>query len=450
MDADIQFGDVEEERPRVMRRPDENHHFCVMTCGALRDGDLPIYVDLDTMLEMEAHALSNTGVELGGVLLGGQYIDEQGQAFVVVNDCLRAEHYESTKGSFKFTHDTWSDITRRLEEFPEDVRMVGWYHTHPDWGVFLSGMDLFICENFFNKRLDLALVIDPCRGDRGWFRWVANKRDPQRTGGFHLTASRFREEELGYFAQVLEGSIQMPALRSSSPATSGGYGAPVVNVMNDKNPWPQIAIIGMLAMQTLLIAMLAFGSLNSRGGDERLVALLEKERLKADIAAKQSALDELMVRIDAAPEGFVTKVSEQITELRSKEKALTSASNLQSHEIAKLSDQLKQASEEQVKLGGERDDLKKKNARLDEQLTSLEKTIAATEKGGSSSNVLLKSPWVWATVLLGLTSAIFGFLLLRRREPGIDDVLPESSPYFSPRDKNKNPGDSANDMDGAE
>src|SRR5687768_15044237 len=133
MDSEIEFGDVEEERPRTMRRPDEDRHFSVANCGAPRDSDLRIYVDLDAMVDMENHAQTNTSVELGGVLLGGQYVDSENRPFVIVSDCLRADHFEATKGSFKFTHETWSDIQRRLEEYPEDLRMVGWYHTHPDW-----------------------------------------------------------------------------------------------------------------------------------------------------------------------------------------------------------------------------------------------------------------------------------------------------------------------------
>ena len=75
--------------------------------------------------------------------------------------------------------------------------MVGWYHTHPDWSVFLSGMDMFICDHFFNRPLDVALVIDPCRQDRGFFQWTGDA-DPRvrRTSGFYLIASRFRRFEL--------------------------------------------------------------------------------------------------------------------------------------------------------------------------------------------------------------------------------------------------------------
>src|SRR5687767_8759547 len=155
---------------------------------------------------MEDHAQSDTTVELGGVLLGGHYEDNDGQPFVVVTDSLRAQHYESTKGSFKFTHDTWSQITRERDEFSDDLQMVGWYHTHPDWGVFLSGMDMFICDNFFNKPLDVALVIDPCRDDRGFFQWTGDpSQRKRRLGGFYLIGSRFRAAEIEHDAVQLEG-----------------------------------------------------------------------------------------------------------------------------------------------------------------------------------------------------------------------------------------------------
>src|SRR5205085_1976893 len=182
---EIQFGEVEQAAPARALRPDENRHFAVVAYGEPEPGDLPIYVDLDVFADMEEHAQSDTSVELGGVLLGGTYEDEQSRPFVVITDSLRAQHYESTKGSFKFTHDTWAAITRERDQFPAELKMVGWYHTHPDWGVFLSGMDMFICDNFFNKQLDVAYVIDPCRGDRGMFQWTSDPQHRvQRTGGF--------------------------------------------------------------------------------------------------------------------------------------------------------------------------------------------------------------------------------------------------------------------------
>ena len=197
MDAEISFGDFQQSQPKLGVAPDRNPHFAVAWVGEPTDV-WPIFVDLDVMRELELHAVDNVNVELGGVLLGDQFIDAEGRPFVVVRDSLRAEHYEATRGSFKFTHETWEAITRQREQFPDKFAIVGWYHTHPGWGVFLSDMDMFICEHFFNQSLDVALVIDPVRDDRGWFCWSQETQPASkvRTASFGLFGHRQREHEV--------------------------------------------------------------------------------------------------------------------------------------------------------------------------------------------------------------------------------------------------------------
>ena len=115
MNDEIQFGELETSEPRRARRPDEDRRYVVAQIGQLSAGDLPIFIDLDVHAELEVHAATDTSVELGGVLLGRACHDSDGKRFVVVNDCIRAQHYESTKGSFKFTHETWAAIGRERE-----------------------------------------------------------------------------------------------------------------------------------------------------------------------------------------------------------------------------------------------------------------------------------------------------------------------------------------------
>jgi hypothetical protein len=47
--------------------------------------------------------------------------------------------------------------------------LVGWYHSHPNFGVFLSDHDQFIQKNFFKENGKITIVIDPIRGKKGWF-----------------------------------------------------------------------------------------------------------------------------------------------------------------------------------------------------------------------------------------------------------------------------------------
>lgn len=260
MSSEIQFGEVEQNEPQRAVRPDKDAHFSIASVGEVDPNELPIFVDLDVQRDMEAHAHTNTRVELGGVMLGKQCIDADGNPFVVVTDSLRARHYEATRGSFKFTHETWSQITDERNRFHPELEMVGWYHTHPGWTVFLSPMDLFICNNFFNRPLDVALVIDPCNDDRGWFQWDSNHQT-HRTAGFFLTSNRFREHELNHFAKLYNHEPTM----NSDPRYSGFHGATGVGtstnqqtVMDNRRPWFDLMMLAMLLTQLVFIGVMLF------------------------------------------------------------------------------------------------------------------------------------------------------------------------------------------------
>lgn len=327
MSADIEFGEVEQPRPKRGIRPDAHPHYAVAACGEVGPNDLPIFVDLDAMIDMEDHALSDDTVELGGVMLGGQYEDDQGRAFVVVTDCLRAKHYESTRGSFKFTHDTWSEITRQRDEYPEDTVMVGWYHTHPDWGVFLSGMDLFICNNFFNKPLDLALVIDPCRDDRGWFQWLPAGGQPQRTGGFYVMSSRFREQEVQFAAETWkEGEVMFSETRRRSAASTSvpAGGSTIVQLSDRENTWTPVILAASLILQTAVLAPLLWKMAQPTGEAEALAKEVktltdavkqQHERLDLDsqrqrLAVEEQTVDAVIQSLKLGPEHLTKRLNE--------------------------------------------------------------------------------------------------------------------------------------------
>ena len=67
----------------------------------------------------------------------------------------------------------WSVAADQLwQRYPdESAIMVGWYHTHPGFGIFLSGMDQFIHQNFFTQKWHIALVLDPIAKSGGFFCW---------------------------------------------------------------------------------------------------------------------------------------------------------------------------------------------------------------------------------------------------------------------------------------
>ncbi len=126
------------------------------------------------------HARENNQREVGGILLGDVRQDPRGQMFVVITHALQAESAAESRGHLTFTHKTWLKIHQMHEAQYPDKTIVGWYHTHPGWTIFLSEWDLFIHRNFFKEPWQIALVLDPSADRAGFFVWNGDQvLDPQ-------------------------------------------------------------------------------------------------------------------------------------------------------------------------------------------------------------------------------------------------------------------------------
>jgi proteasome lid subunit RPN8/RPN11 len=257
-----------------------------------------IFVQHAVWRELIDHATSDVRVELGGLLVGRRGPDALGRPCVWVRDALRARHYYATRGSFTFTHDTWADLSSQRAALPRDTVVLGWYHTHPDWGVFLSGMDRFICENFFADAMDVALVIDPIRHRAGWFQW--QKLQPrlalQELDRFWLTDHRLHQ------ARLLNASADLFGEEWNMP--DGSSGRPmVISVPSSDDRWHRYAMLAMLAGQCLLILLLAFRLLlpateASTDRDDLRPAL-------AAVEAREATVDQLLVKIGEGSDAAV-------------------------------------------------------------------------------------------------------------------------------------------------
>jgi len=165
---------------------------------------------------IKTHAQSDTSIELCGVLAGSVYRDEDGP-FLVVERAIAGVATRRTGSQVTFTHETWDRIHQQMEEQCPDLRIVGWYHTHPGFGIFLSEMDQFIQDNFFDLPHQVAFVYDPVSERRGLFVWK---------GG---TSSRLRRYWLGGELVYDEegGPASEPGARSlRTTSTAGRLGGP--------------------------------------------------------------------------------------------------------------------------------------------------------------------------------------------------------------------------------
>lgn len=113
--------------------------------------------------ELIAHAKESLDAEVCGVLVGQLCEDDEG-SFVEVSAVIRGAQASGGSTHVTFTQATWTTIHETMDQKYPKLRIVGWYHTHPGFGVEFSEMDLFIQRNFFSGPGQIALVTDPLSG----------------------------------------------------------------------------------------------------------------------------------------------------------------------------------------------------------------------------------------------------------------------------------------------
>ena len=111
-----------------------------------------------------AHAGEQLENEVGGFLIG--FLTEDG---LKVTHALPAREAVGSAAQLTFPPEAWTSVYAVIEERNQGERLVGWYHSHPGHGVFLSAYDEFIHTQFFPEEGQVAVVIDPQTGDEGVF-----------------------------------------------------------------------------------------------------------------------------------------------------------------------------------------------------------------------------------------------------------------------------------------
>ena len=129
-----------------------------------------LVVDSEVVRQIRQHARSSGKTEICGVLIG-QDRDHR----IEVAACIEGQNADEAGAHVTFTQDTWEHIYAVKDKKYPDERIVGWYHSHPGFGIFLSDHDTFIHRNFFSSPGQVAWVFDPQSDEEGCFGWVGDR-----------------------------------------------------------------------------------------------------------------------------------------------------------------------------------------------------------------------------------------------------------------------------------
>jgi len=120
--------------------------------------------------QIDGHSVSDLKREIGGVLLG-EKIEEEQTILVKVLAAIPVVSDDHGPVHFTFTADSWAQLHKdKALRYPE-LDIVGWYHTHPNLGVFYSADDVIVHSAAFVLPWHIGLVVDPVLGEGFFVGW---------------------------------------------------------------------------------------------------------------------------------------------------------------------------------------------------------------------------------------------------------------------------------------
>ncbi|MBU1197633.1 Mov34/MPN/PAD-1 family protein [Candidatus Micrarchaeota archaeon] len=145
--------------------------------------EFDVYMDAKALHAAEKHVrhMAREGKEGMGLLIGNRYSWE-GEEYVCVDEFITAKN-QASSASVQFAREAFPELAKKIKKRFSKKMVVGWIHSHPGYGCFLSSTDIGTQNAYFNESYHVAFVMDP------------TKQENER-----LLNRAFRVNEEGYYA----------------------------------------------------------------------------------------------------------------------------------------------------------------------------------------------------------------------------------------------------------
>ncbi len=137
------------------------------------DYNFPLYIYEDIINEIKFLCKSSE-LEIFGYLIGN-ILKWNGKIYTLIEESLfligaiysDKTHTSQIEGAAGLYQKKFQRIKKKRKN--ENLRIIGWWHSHPNLGCFLSSTDLLTQKYFFPKEYQVALVVDPIRNEFEFF-----------------------------------------------------------------------------------------------------------------------------------------------------------------------------------------------------------------------------------------------------------------------------------------
>ncbi|MFW9825593.1 MAG: Mov34/MPN/PAD-1 family protein [Candidatus Thorarchaeota archaeon] len=145
-----------------------------------KDFVFPVYIEkivLNRIIEL----CENSSKEIFGYLIGS-ILKWNEEVYVIIEEQLfiQGAVHSDQYSTFQLEGKA-GEYEREFQKFKikrknSNLRVLGWWHSHPGLGCFLSPVDLKTQKFFFPEKYQIALVIDPAIRKYKFFTLDANTR----------------------------------------------------------------------------------------------------------------------------------------------------------------------------------------------------------------------------------------------------------------------------------
>ena len=145
----------------------------------------PVYIQVQVLEEIKSLS-SSSDLEIFGYLVGNVYKWKESTYVIIksqlyIEDAVHSDKYSTSQiegmaGKYEIA---FQNLKKNSPN--EELRIVGWWHSHPDFGCFLSSTDLQTQKYFFPESYQVALVVDPIREEFKFFTLDNTSTNEYRT-----------------------------------------------------------------------------------------------------------------------------------------------------------------------------------------------------------------------------------------------------------------------------
>ena len=131
-----------------------------------------VYIEDPALVGILEHCRSDLPLEAIGFLVGKAY-EWMNHPYVHIKGFTPGKS-KATKVHVEFDDGAMQDVSAKLHSRYQGSFLVGWYHSHPGYGCFLSETDLDSQRTYFSESYHVALVVDPSSDTIEFFKLDAS------------------------------------------------------------------------------------------------------------------------------------------------------------------------------------------------------------------------------------------------------------------------------------